>query len=129
VQSNISQWDTYATNTDNIIFKVNSTVSAINIHNVPEFDAWVQSQGFDVTYTLLTNPAWYNIKNLNTAVKEHLKQRLYNFPFIIKALNAEAIALSGNSTFDSNISALDRLRNQSFGALYPTKYITLFNLA
>ena len=127
VEANVLQWVEFAASTDNVMFKVNYTVSALNIYNLPEFDVWANEHNFDITYSLLIEPLHYNIKNLSPAVKEFLRRRLCDHPLIIAGLDPAPSLPYDYNIFVNKTNALDKVRNQSFLEIYPKDYTDLFN--
>ena len=126
VESNLTYWKTLARDNDNIHLNVNNTISAINIFNIPEFDAWASASDLNITYQILSNPSHYDIRNLNPEVKTYLSRKLYQFPEIISGLNKEPNNFDYNSLVNY-LRALDDLRGQSFVNLYPSEYTKLFH--
>lgn len=128
VEKNLYYYMTLAHAAENVVFKINNTVSAINIFNVPEFDEWYGGgcEFFDITYSLLSGPACYNIKNLNPEVKAYLSCKLEGFPAILTALNKEPDTLYYYNSFVRTTKALDKIRKQTFLDIYPPEYTRLF---
>jgi MoaA/NifB/PqqE/SkfB family radical SAM enzyme len=126
VEFNLVYWSTLAYNNDNVHLTVNNTISAINVFNVPEFDAWTKKCNLDVYYQVLEGPPHYNIKNLNPEVKAYLSCKLADFPEVLSALNKEPDQLYYHNSLIRNLKALDKMRSQSFLDLYPPEFTKLF---
>jgi hypothetical protein len=69
----------------NIRFSITPTISALNIHHLPEMVKWLQSSGFkkvnpDLGTHLLFYPEWFSVQVLPLAAKVKIRKMFENLP-------------------------------------------------
>jgi molybdenum cofactor biosynthesis enzyme MoaA len=116
VESNIKKYLMYRS--DNFKFTVHPAVNIQNVYYLPELIEWINNYDLSYTLTIVRNPAYLAIANLDLTARQKICEKLENFvnykeiPGIMHILkNSNG---STNKKFFSYMKKLDQIRNQNF---------------
>ena len=105
----------------NIKMCISHTISILNVFYIPEFTIWCLQNGFGRPYYgLVETPKHYNIQSLPLKIKNRISEKLnrFNFKNVVNYMY-ESDTSDNFETFIKLTNELDRIRNQSFGKVFP----------
>lgn len=120
----IKDYQQYASKASNVKLTVGYVVSIFTVYYYPEFYKWcLQNNLKDPFISLLSFPAYYDIRSLPTAVKDKISEKLskYHFDEIINYMYQQDLS-EHFAIGKEYIASLDQQRNQSFENTFPEFY-------
>ena len=99
------------------------TVNAYNVWDIPEFEAYAQSE-YDITpyWNLLHGPAHYSIKNLPEHAKLEIATKIKKYPSIVKYMCDTTCDSQALAQFKQHTAKLDSIRKETFALAFPELY-------
>jgi sulfatase maturation enzyme AslB (radical SAM superfamily) len=128
VESNVFAYKQLCVDFPNIEYKLNNTVSMINVLNLPAFVQWTKDNDIIAPIGVLVDPPHYNFCNQADEIKQYIIQALepvsHLFPDIVRQLTISSAPVK-TKEFMVEIELLDSVRKQSYKEVYPADFVAL----
>jgi MoaA/NifB/PqqE/SkfB family radical SAM enzyme len=119
VENNVKLYVDKKDDVSNLKLSISHSVSIFNVYYLPEFVKWCLQNKLDMPYLgLVSDPRMYNIKNLPTAVKNAISEKISRFKFenIVSYMYEEDLSADANWQITE---ILDQNRKQNFKETFP----------